>query len=354
VHVTERSGFARGFDRWETLTEKADRPGADVLLRVAGSGEQTVELRSPDAAEVNAAVARLLPEPGAGPLFLYVHYMEPHPGYAPPEPFRTAFASDPRAHERGAPATATHVAELAARGGPLDAAEHQRLLDLYDAEIAAVDAALGELLDELRRRGFADDAVTVLASDHGEEFGEHDGWFHGLTLHRESLSVPLLIHDSRRVMGTARRSPGAARRDEPVDLLDVPTTLLALAGVDPAPGMRGRDLLAGQLGGRDLVAELHPDPLFAERVRPREQRLSLLRWPWKALIRRDGGVSLYRLDRDPGEVDSLAAEADEVGADLGERAARLARALDQTAAAPPGQPPDPQTLEALRALGYAK
>jgi arylsulfatase A-like enzyme len=179
--------------------------------------------------------------------------------------------------------------------------------------------------------------VTVV-SDHGEEFGEHGAWFHGIQLHAESLAVPLVMWDSR---GRA----GPARRTEAVDLLDVPTTLLAAGGAPRPAGMRGRDLGRTALGERVLVAELDADPPFEEQVRRREQRVAVTDWPWK-LIRSASGARLwYRLDRDPEERTLL----DSGDAALLEEAERSLAARREPGA---DEALDPDQIEALRALGY--
>jgi arylsulfatase A-like enzyme len=345
VHVAERTGFARGFDAFEALVLQIDQPGEDMLLAMSGEDGEPDYLRAPTGREVNRRVRELLPPRDAAPVFLYVHYMEPHPGYAPPEPQRSAFVTDAAAHARGQPATATYLSGLAANAADLDSAERQRLIDLYDAEIAAVDAAVGELVGVLSARGTLGNTVVALTSDHGEEFGEHGGWFHGLTLNRECLRVPIVLHDAR------RPRPGV-RREEPVDLLDLPTTLLRLAGVTPPPSMRGRDLLAGNLPPRDLVAELHGDPVFEDHVRPRVQRLALTRWPWKVIVGVDGARSLYRLDRDPDELRPLSAQSGEVPEGLLAALSDLERRLAAVDPAAEPRSVDPETRAGLRALGY--
>jgi arylsulfatase A-like enzyme len=186
-------------------------------------------------------------------------------------------------------------------------------------------------------------------SDHGEEFDEHGGWFHGLTLHRESLAVPLVIRDFR-------NPTTGVRVDEAVDLLDVPTTLLALAGVAKSPGMRGRMLLAANdapLPPRDFVAELHPDPVFEAHLRPRLQSVAVARWPWKLIVGRDGSATAYRVDRDPAESIAIAANR-EVPEDVLRVATERAELAAAAAAAGAETPLDPETLDGLRALGYAE
>jgi len=345
VHVAERTGFARGFDAFETLVFEIEEPGDDMLLAMPGEEAGLDYLRAPTGAEVNRRVIELLPAPDVAPVFLYVHYMEPHPGYTPPEPQRSAFVTDAAVHARGTPATATYLSSLAAEAAVLEPEERQRLIDLYDAEIAAADEAVGALVRALEDRGDMENTVIAVTSDHGEEFGEHGGWFHGLTLNGECLRVPIVLYDAR------QPGPGV-RREDPVDLLDLTTTLLRLAGVTPSPAMRGRDLFAAESPPRDLIAELHPDPVFADHVRPRAQRLALTRWPWKAIVGADGARSVYRLDRDPAELRPLAQPGDGVPEELLAALAEFERRLAGADPAPETRPIDPETRAGLRALGY--
>jgi len=347
VHVAERTGFARGFDAFETLVFEVAGPASEMLLAMPGEDGELDYLRAPTGSEVNRRVLDLLPAADAGPIFLYVHYMEPHPGYEPPEPQRSAFVTDAAAHARGAPATAKYLSDLAARAADLEPGERQRLIDLYDAEIATVDAAVGELVQKLEDGGYMENAVIAVTSDHGEEFGEHGGWFHGLTLFGECLRIPIVLYD-------ARRDERGVRREEPVDLLDLPTTLLALARVPPPPSMHGRDLLAAEPPARDLVAELHRDPVFEDHVRPRVQRLALTRWPWKAIAGFDGSRSFYRLDRDPEERRPLREGAGEVPSELLAVVSDLERSLARAEPGSDAPPVDPETRAGLRALGYAE
>ena len=166
-------------------------------------------------------------DPGAGPFFLWVHYFDPHDEY-----LRHPGVSDRFGEE--AP------------------------LDLYDGEIRFTDEAFGELLDGLDALGLSDDTLVVMTSDHGEEFGEHGGYKHGHTLHRELLDVPLVI-----------RAPGfAARRvDARVGLIDVMPTVLDLLGLPPGDEAEGRSLVAAMRG--------RPDPHLESRTMLFELRLFL-------------------------------------------------------------------------------
>jgi hypothetical protein len=67
-----------------------------------------------------------------------------------------------------------------------------RDIDRYDAEIAAADDGIGALVTTMRaaRPG----AVIIVTADHGEEFSEHGGRYHGTTVYEEQVRVPLVVN----------------------------------------------------------------------------------------------------------------------------------------------------------------
>jgi arylsulfatase A-like enzyme len=117
--------------------------------------------------------------------------------------------------------------------------------------VACNDHSFGRLLDELGRRGLAENTAVIFLSDHGEEFFEHGGWIHGRTLYREVLQVPLVI-----------RYPGqseARRIAAPAQHVDLLPTLLELAGLAPQPGVHGTSLLRPPPRGRSVAGFLDLD-----------------------------------------------------------------------------------------------
>ncbi len=100
-----------------------------------------------------------------------------------------------------------------------------------------VDGRVGEVLDELDRRGLADDTVVVLVADHGEAFWEHGRFGHNSAFDREQTAVPLAV-----------RIPGLepAVHPEPSRHVDVAPTLMSLLGSQSSPRdwSHGRSLLA--------------------------------------------------------------------------------------------------------------
>jgi arylsulfatase A-like enzyme len=120
-----------------------------------------------------------------------------------------------------------------------DASQAEEMHRLYNGEIAYLDENIGHLFDHMKKQGIYDDTMIVLVSDHGEEFQEHGGWWHGLTLYEEQIHVPFLIKWPK---GSA--TPAASSTDELARLIDVAPTVIAATGLEIPPAMQGIDLMS--------------------------------------------------------------------------------------------------------------
>jgi len=121
--------------------------------------------------------------------FLWVHYLDPHMPYAPPDEFLP---------QGKAPATIGAKFDRSSgdiRGGFFtpSLSEREWIRKLYDGEVRYVDKSVGRLLDALKQMNVYDDSLIILTADHGEEFWEHGSFEHGHTLYNELLRVPLII-----------------------------------------------------------------------------------------------------------------------------------------------------------------
>ncbi|HQN00353.1 MAG TPA: sulfatase-like hydrolase/transferase, partial [Candidatus Hydrogenedentes bacterium] len=105
----------------------------------------------------------------------------------------------------------------------------------YISEIEYLDQHLGALFEGLKARGLYDTTAIVFVADHGEEFFDHKGWWHGQTLYEELLRVPLLIKLPQSVQG------GTANENM-ARLIDLAPTMLHLAGLPAGSAMSGRPL----------------------------------------------------------------------------------------------------------------
>jgi arylsulfatase A-like enzyme len=273
-----------------------------------------------------------LAEPDPRPLFLFLHTYETHHPYTPERALLDEL--DPGyAGGLGHRVPVELLRQVNAGQVVLDAADRRRVERAYEAEIRSVDRAFGRLVEGLAAAGRLDDAVVVLTSDHGEEFGEHGslGW-HSHTLYEELLRVPLVVR--------LPRGEGAGRTvSSPVRLIDLAPTLLDAAGVPAPPQFAGRSLLPLARGAtpRELPAVASLDAEHAASHAIRWQR-------WKLY---DG--RLFDLARDPGETtDRATAEA----ARRAELERLLAAVLADRAAGGPAAELDEAAVQELRALGY--
>jgi arylsulfatase A-like enzyme/Tfp pilus assembly protein PilF len=288
-------GFAQGFDSF------ADSP---LPAASGGFAERRAE-------EVNQLAFEWLASAPEDPLFLLVHYTDPHWPYDPPAPHGEDFVADYRG-KLTPDQTTRAVVRLGQPVSGLDDEDRRYLVGLYDGEIQYADAQLGALLDRIREQRGTRPLLTVLTADHGTEFFDHGSASHGYSLYDEQLRVPLIVSLPGRL---------APRRvAEQVALIDVLPTLLELAGVPGgAVPVQGESLVARARGAHAPAREsiLSEVPLSGN---------------WKALRSADGGKlirnvddgreQLFDLREDPGERRDMAAAPESA-----ERLAALDREL---------------------------
>jgi len=332
-------GFQKGFDYFEYIVPVGD----EAKSRAPALQERLAIWLSAPAADA------------AKPLFLYLHYLEPHVPYQPP---LSAMAVARKIRPRKGDAATIDPRLLGV--GPDGRQEDLR--DLYAAEIIDLDRSLDALFGILKRTGVLDDAVVVFVADHGEEFLEHDIIGHGNSLFDKVIHIPFMIH-----------LPGqltTVLESRPVSLVDVAPTLLELAGI-PTPATFEGESLKPHLGGGfwpelgrwvDRTLELMPwtagphaySELFPVSKdtpsSPSSHRRAMMDSRYKAVSSADESLRVYDLERDPMEQTALPPDPYPV-ADLLRRFAPRAGVTD-----PPDTEPqlDDRTRERLRALGYTE
>lgn len=223
--IGEVFGFGQGFEHFSTrpVTTRADQ--------LQSEGRALLERRDQ-----------------SRPFFLYLHAIDPHQPYTPPEPYRSLAA---RWHEVKQPRAEAHAhfgsvdragfrnldsyAYVRATSGlPLDLPEDTLALvrSLYDGEVAFTDASLGAFLDWLKEQNLYEETLIVITSDHGEQLLERDWLGHTQSLHKELLNVPLLIKLPRGQEGGTR----VGEVYEQVDILPTVLSQLALSSTRPFDG----------------------------------------------------------------------------------------------------------------------
>lgn len=225
-----RFGLARGFDVYDDTF-----PGQ----RSERTSKETTD----------AVLARLAQSNGSPPLFLWVHYYDPHAPYVPPEPYRTRYARDP-----------------------------------YRGEVAAMDEQIGRLVTAFQQRSGI--AAIAIVGDHGEGLGDHGESQHGDLLYQSTMHVPL-------VLAGPRVEPRVD--DTPVSTRRIFQTLLDWAGLATDRSLLDRGV---------AVAE----PVLAEAMKPYleygwQPQAMVVTGHYKAILA--GRIEVYDLATDPGETRNL-------------------------------------------------
>jgi arylsulfatase A-like enzyme/Flp pilus assembly protein TadD len=242
----------------------------------------------------------------SGRWFAWVHVFDPHAPYRPPAPFDTQYAAQP-----------------------------------YYGEVAAVDAALAPLLDDVRQS--ARPTLVIVTGDHGEGLGEHGEQAHGIFAYESTLRVPLIMAE----LGGGGRAPrGGEVSSVAARHVDILPTILDAIGKPLPPGLRGRTLLpaAERRDGAEPRANYF------------EAMSGMLDHGWAPLTGvisgRDKFVDLpiaerYDLTADTREMTNLAGR-------VPERDRTLAATLKGFGPIMPGRrvAEDPEAAARLRALGY--
>jgi arylsulfatase A-like enzyme len=293
IVLAERYGVAQGFEAYRS-------PGP-------GAGAELFHLGERPAPEVNRDALAWLDSIGESRFLLFVHYMEPHAPFRPPEPERSRFPGDP-----------------------------------YQAEVSAADRALGELLAGLAERGRLERTLIAVAGDHGEALGDHGELSHGLLLYQPTLRIPLIFAGPGVMAGRAVVAP--------VGLVDVMPTLLDAIRLEPGSS-DGRSLWPVLTGGLPPAGR----SLYAESFVPRydygwsELRV-LRRGSWKYV--QAPRPELYDLREDPAEAHNLVAARPEEARAMARELAASVAASDARGGQARRIEPDPEEREALERLGY--
>src|SRR5262249_12680105 len=147
--------------------------GFDRFVAIRGS-----KLESARTEEINQQLLPHLSRYGDEPFLIFVHAVDPHSPYDPPESDRGRF-TDP-AHDRAITPAETRQDVL--HGRALGARDVQHVVDLYDEDVRYQDDMLGVLLDHLSRLDLKRRTILVVVADHGEELCDHGDWGHGQRL----------------------------------------------------------------------------------------------------------------------------------------------------------------------------
>jgi arylsulfatase A-like enzyme len=291
ANVGRASGFDQGFDVFEELQEPEQPYARGAAVAQAA--------RDWLGGAVGAA-------PERPPVFLYAHFLDPHTPYL--------------------------------HGG--DARSHAGAREAYARELRVLDGVLFELHADLRR-ALGPDAVILVTSDHGEEFGDHGERGHGHSLYRELLHVPAIVSGAG-AGGQALHAPLETR-----DLFELVLRLAQAPRLDVAAWAREAARRARYASVYSSTPGMGPHRPYLREVGMR----SLERDGWQLIWSAYGETQeLYDRARDPYQTRNLARrEPERLRALSGELDAFVPRFAQRVPIAD-----SEATIEMLRALGYVR
>ncbi len=204
------------------------------------------------------------------PFFMWLHMVDPH---APYEQFQPGDHRDRLLSPSVPMARAIKAAPGFQKNNPWfkkTFKKHkttQPLLEHYNDEVLEVDVGLGKLIEALKAQNLWDNTAIVFTSDHGENLGERELYFHHGGLYDAAIGVPLVI-----------RIPGAPPVKSPVltQTVDIAPTIMGLLGLESWPDARGQNLQAVIAGEQEPAPYVFADHLYAQQAAVRSKSHTLI------------------------------------------------------------------------------
>jgi len=263
------------------------------------------------AAEVYEKFSRWLEKSEPRRFFTWLHFYDPHAPYSPPPDFAAKFGQDPEGS--------------------------------YDGEIAFVDFTIGRVIQDLENKGILDRTLVVICADHGEAFGEHQEFKHGIFCYQEVLKVPLIFYNPKLF-------PQPRSVHSRVNLVDILPTLCELFGTDVPKGIQGQSLSDLIRGRTEKTART----FYIESLFGKEE----LNWaPLTGLI--SGGYKyislpqpeLYDLENDQAERNNLFLKENELARKMDGELMKMVADISETGVSSKRELTR-EDRERLQALGY--
>jgi arylsulfatase A-like enzyme len=227
----------------------------------------------------------------------------------------------------------------------------EKLQNAYIGGIEYCDTHIGELIAGLKQRGLYDNSLIVFTADHGEEFHEHGGWWHGLSLYDEQIGIPLMF-----------KLPQNQQAGQTSEFLtrhvDIGPTLLQFADADP------KEAVDAKMQGESLFTKDSAEPkdvsggYIYSHLNFEGIELRALRTPVYKLIhsnenkRKYPPAELYDVLKDPGEQNNLIGSGNASEQQLGDTLESMRKYTAENAQKPEYTTNDAEMQQRLKDIGY--
>lgn len=214
--------------------------GYDLYVEVDADDQD--RSTSPEAAL--AAIREVMPLLRQTGFFFHVHFLKPHYPYLPSREGFAPFAFPYRGTIRAS--RASQASYIQHPFSTLSPADKRQVRALYDGSIRDCDAAFAAVRDEMKSAGILKRTLLAVTADHGELFGEHEGYRayghsmmcagtgHPLFLFQATLAVPLMV-------SFPGDRPTAV--DQPVSLIDLFPSFFDFLDIHASVRFQGKSLL---------------------------------------------------------------------------------------------------------------
>lgn len=290
--------------------------------------------REATAEDINEAALEWFAEQVEGetarPVFLWVHYVEPHGPYLLQRDFLNQIGASPDGNTYSD-------------------------FNKYDSEIAYVDFQISKLLEAVEELVPVENTLVIFVSDHGESLGEHGYWGHGRHLYEATLHIPMGI------TWPGHLEPGVV--EAPALITDLAPTLVGLLGIEVPDFFQGMDWSPVFKGDgsephdRVTLYQAHRGAVGAkeDQTKVREKGLlevARLEGGKKEILRvTNGRRRIFDLATDPEEEQSLVLKQTEISESLQIWLDQVREGLVLADELPPPSLSE-DDMDALRALGY--
>ena len=179
--------------------------------------------------------------------------------------------------------------------------KYQHSVKGYFRMISGIDREIAKIRAELKKKELDQNTVIILMGDNGYFLGERQlagKWL----LYDNSVRVPLIVYDPR--INKHQDSEEMALN------IDVPPTILDLAGLQPPKTWQGKSLMpliAGKTNSleRDTVLIEH---IWEFEHIPPSEGVRTKEWKYFRYVNDKSIEELYNLKKDPQEIDNLAGD----------------------------------------------
>ena len=197
--------------------------------------------------------------------FLWLHFYDPHAPYTPPKDFASKFKNNGEG--------------------------------LYDGEIAYVDFTIGRVIKDLEEKGILGKTAIVICGDHGEAFGEHQEFEHGIFCYQEVLKVPLIFYNE-----SLFSQPRSVRQR--VNLVDILPTLCDLYAIEIPESVQGKSMINLLNGGEEKTERgFYFESMYGKEEMNWAPLTGVISGPYKYISLPQ--PEMYDIENDRGEKENL-------------------------------------------------